>query len=126
MRGASALGDEMKDRGTDRIEWIVIWEPVVKTDVGPPSRKLTAEVRGARIFWDPKLETSDAILAAARAAGLPPEKMPEPGEPAWDVVFVFPAGVRWDDSFPMPAWHGYPVVEHVDGLRTAIDAALAK
>lgn len=114
----------MKELDDPRIEWIVIWEPVVESDLGPPSRELTATIPPARshLFWDEKLATSDAILRAARARGVSPDELPPPGQPAWDVALVFPPGARWDDAVPQNTWHGYPVVDNIDGLRAALTA----
>ena len=89
MRGASALDAALGRLPSDQIRVLAIWEPVIATDVAPPTNRVLARLDDARAqqYWDPELAVSRAIVAS-----LPREKREEllgtPDDEAivWDVV----------------------------------------
>jgi hypothetical protein len=94
-RGASALGDLLARYPRARVRVVVVWEPVLESDVGPPAAEARAPLaRDARVveLWNP-------------AAW----KLPD-GRTVWDVVAIYPPGATWSDPFPWPQWYGAPVV----------------
>ena len=113
MRGASALQSALERAPRTPASVLVVWEPVLVTDVAAPSTAVLAQVSDprARQYWDRGLRLSAAMLRTARAHR---ERLPD-GDLAdarivWDVVAVFPPGVRWDAELPLPADWGFPVI----------------
>ncbi len=122
MRGASALGEALAAHPRADVRVLVIWLPVLETDVGPPTeavrRPLAVDARVTE-FWDPTRWASPRMLE--RAARVDPEAA-RPGAVAWDLIAIYPAGRTWEDPFPMPSWYGRPVVDE----RKEIDEALER
>lgn len=129
MRGASALNDALPTDATRPIRVLLIWEPVIFTDRGPPSARVRARAGDARIehFWDPGLLVSEAAIRTAMAH----RDQLDLGEidedtVAWDIVAIFPPGIRWDDAFPLPSWHDAPVVHGAAELKRRLAEAPPK
>jgi len=102
----------------------VVWEPVVLTDLGPPSSRTLALVSDQRAaqFWDPGRALSRELVRDLLAH---PEKVPagvSMSEDAiiWDVVALFPPGVRWEDGPPKPVYQSFPVVAGEPELMQAV------
>lgn len=106
-----------------------MWEPVLKTDIAPPTSRglaLVPDPRAAQ-YWDPALVLSKDFVRSVnenptrygRDEVLPPNFV------AWDVVAVFDATAHWDRDIPVPAYYGGPVVHSIDDARKAITDALA-
>ncbi len=109
---------------------LVVWEPVIVTDLGPPSSRTLSRVTDPRAvqYWDKGRSLSRAILGAARKnpAVLSWDSVDEESI-VWDWVAVFPRGATWDgDSFPAPAFSGNPVVGALDGLRGSLSTGPAR
>jgi hypothetical protein len=125
VRGASALGALLARHPDAKVRVLVVWEPVLDTDVGPPTDAVRAPLRDPRVveFWDAGRWLSPRAIERARiaaaAAGTDP---PPPDAIAWDIVALFPAGTRWEEPFPVPSWYGAPVERSLG----PIEAALAK
>jgi ligand-binding sensor domain-containing protein len=109
VRGASALQSALQSAGEVRA-WVV-WEPVLATDLGPPSAATASLVRDARAtqLWDAHRALSGELL-----------RMPwiedEEGI-VWDYVAVFPPGTHWGDK---PSFAGAPVVQVAESLQAAL------
>jgi len=113
VRGASALGDLLRRYPQADVQVIVVWEPVLESDVGPPADEVRAPLADPRVveYWDPGLWMSQrairrAILVAQAAGKEPPAE----DEIAWDFIATFAPGVGWEDPFPGPSWYDGPVV----------------
>jgi len=129
VRGASALEQILDESTGRRLRVLVVWMPVLLTDLGPPRSSTMALVGDARVrqFWDPKRLVSARFLDAARAH---PDWMSERDRYAlsrdkgvvWDFVALFPSGATWKAEPPRPAYHGGPVVDVADPLRQALSA----
>ena len=128
MRGASALQKVFEKRPDAKLKVLVVWLPVVKSDIAPPAKGVLGRLKDTRAtqFWDEKRLTSDAIFQAVAEN----PKWMKPGETelcwgqkvVWDFVAVFPEGVRWEKRIPAPDFYGFPVVEAVDGLEKRLSA----
>ena len=130
MRGASALEKVLSEEAGKKLRLIVVWMPVIASDVGPPSTHTLARISDARAMqlWDPDQVVSEALKVAGRAH---PEWLDDDDERAevrrddfvvWEFVAVFPPGARWDGGPPKPIFHGGPVVRVIDGLRKQLAA----
>lgn len=73
-----------------------MWEPILKTDSERAARKARALLDDPRVehFW---VRTRDVGKMFQDPIGLK-------GEPAWDVYLVYPRGVSWDRSLPIPEY----------------------
>jgi len=106
---------------------LVIWLPVILTDLGPPKDKVRRPLHDARVieFWDPHLWASPRMMERAatmlRARGEEPWFGPD--DIAWDVIGLFPAGVVWEDPFPAPTWYEGPVVDVVEQVDQFLSGA---
>jgi hypothetical protein len=126
VRGASALGELLARYPAAKVRVIVVWEPVIPTDKGPPTAAVRAPLsRDPRVveLWDEQLWMSSRAmkLAAeeARAAGREP---PDPDDIAWDFVAIYPAGAKWEEPFPRPTWHGEPVVQSLAPVEELLES----
>jgi len=124
VRGASALGQLLADARDSPLAVVVVWEPVIESDLGPPTDGGRAPLADPRVteLWDPEHLASRELLAAARAD---PEHFPS-GDTvagqgvAWDLIALFPPGARWEARPPRPDYFGAPVVEAIAGARRAL------
>jgi len=102
-----------------------VWEPVIPTDVAPPTTGTLARIHDPRAiqYWDPDRALSADIVRAVLAApdhyGMTDEF--DASSIVWDTVAVFPPGSRWERDLPVPAYYGYPVVKAAVGLSEALD-----
>lgn len=95
----------------------VIWEPVLSSDWAPPNGAAQARVPDARVtqFWDRPRSLSETIRAAGDVNVLGKRRLK--GDIVWDHVAVFPAGVRWEDKYPMPEYAGAPVLDIIQEVQ---------
>ena len=104
----------------------VVWEPVIATDLAPPTTGTLARVHDARAvqYWDHDRSLSKdivrSVLADRDRYGL--KDKVEAGSIVWDTVALFPPDVRWEREFPVPAYYGYPVVNAAAGLGDALSS----
>jgi hypothetical protein len=120
VRGASALQAVLDERRDDPITVQVVWERVLWSDWAVPSAGLLARLPDPRAaqYWDRGRFLSERIRAAGANEGRAAADI------VWDIVFVFPRGVRWDAAFPHAAFADGPVVGVMDEFRRALGAAL--
>ena len=118
MRGASALQEVLRAHPDPKLGVLVVWEPVIWTDVGPPTTSVMARLSDRRVtqFWDPDKILSRTMVEKWRRQG----KGPSPDTVIWDFVALFDPGMRWDGGPPASRYHGYPVVDAIGGLRAAL------
>ncbi|SRR5581483_8096579 len=93
---------------------LVIWEPVLITDWGPPSTATLDRIPDPRTaqFWDRGRLISHSMGEHDRKSVV------------WDHVFVYPKGITWHGQSPEAIYHGGPVVRVIDPVRKALDQAL--
>jgi len=124
VRGASALQRILNENPRAAVKLILVWEPVLATDVARPLPRVLAQVTDRRAiqFWDPSRALSAELVQAARAnhAGSLAASAEAIGPIFWDYFAYFPAGVRWEATPPEPAKWYFPVVEHEPEIRGLI------
>jgi len=113
-----------------RVHVLVVWEPVIATDVAPPTTGTLARIHDRRAvqYWDHDRALSadivQSVMAAPSRYDLADELFAD--SIVWDTVAVFPPGVRWDGDFPVPTYYGFPVVDAAPGLGEALSSASMK
>ena len=115
MRGASALEKVLEEDRSSRVRAFVVWEPVLWTDLGPPSTRRLASIPDTRVgqYWDPKRLVSDWVTSSSWAAkvGIFTHGDESSGRAmAWDVILLIPRGSCGRGGLPEPEFHGDPVV----------------
>lgn len=125
MRGASAIQDVAAAFPDAPLRLLVVWEPVIATDVAPPTTSVLARISDgrARQFFDEGRIVSREILRSILAD---PDRRPEEhhldeDSIVWDYVALFPPGVLWEGAAPAPAFEGAPVVEAAAELRGRLE-----
>jgi hypothetical protein len=107
---------------------LVVWEPVLVTDIGPPSSSDLARLSDRRVeqFWDRGRLLSQRFLEMARAH---PERLDAEqreqlagATTVWDFIAVFPPDARWQGEPPFPEYFGAPVVNVIDEVKRRISA----
>jgi hypothetical protein len=90
----------------------VVWEPMLTTDWARPTSGVLARIRDERAaqYWDPEHFVAKRLKAEL---DIHPD-YPEPGcceddGVLWDMMAIFPAGVKWEESLPRPALLRGPV-----------------
>jgi hypothetical protein len=110
-----------------KLQVLVVWMPVVATDIAPPTRRVMALLSDSRVrqFWDERHLVSKSFIRAATVSPgwLKPEdrELREGDRVVWDFVALFFPGSRWDESLPSPEFYGYPVVDAVAELGKHLD-----
>ena len=122
MRGASALEKVLEEEKGRRVRAFVVWEPVLWTDLSPPSTRRLASISDARVaqYWDPEHLVSASVISSAWAAkdGLSTQGAKVGGKRvAWDLILIFPRGSCGSGALPEPVFHGDPVVTTVNQAR---------
>ena len=129
MRGASALEGVLAEFPDARLRVLVVWEPVLKSDVAAPLTRVLGLLHDRRVaqYWDPgRVVSTDLVRTVNKNPGSYGRDEPlPPGFVAWDVVAVFSTTARWEHDVPMPAYYGGPVRDVIDDTRNAITGALA-
>lgn len=127
MRGASALGDLLRKYPQADVRVLIVWEPVILTDIGRPIQSVRQPLSDPRVteFWDEKRWLSPRMIERAaliaRAKGEEPPLGPD--DIAWDVIAIFPEGTLWEDPFPVPSWYGEePVVRSLGPVEEALSS----
>jgi hypothetical protein len=113
-----------------RVRVIVVWEPVITTDVGPPTTGTLARIHDRRAvqYWDHDRVLSADIVRSMMAAPSRYDLAEElyADSIVWDTVAVFPPAARWKSDFPVPTYYGFPVVDAAPGLGEALSSASMK
>ncbi len=106
---------------------LVIWEPVIKTDLAPPTTSALSRISDSRAmqYWDPDRALSAYLVSVARdnPRWVRPEdrgRVTGDGFIVWDAALVFPPGNHWESTLPSPAFSGGPVVDNLDAIRAAL------
>jgi hypothetical protein len=119
----------LRDCSQPKVKVLVVWEPILFTDIQPPSTRELERVSDERAsqFWDKNGTVSRAIAPPIVARGQDDKRRRyrTKGEMLWDTVAIYPAGTQWGDRAPDPAYTGGPVVTVASDLRTALQKSLA-
>ena len=104
----------------------VVWQSILPTDWARPGAGILTRVRDrrARQYWDPENIFPKRLRDRMRSGTTHPQpSCCEAGDNIpWDLVAVYPAGVRWDETLPAAAFIDGPVY----AVKAEIAAALAE
>ncbi|HEY3177143.1 MAG TPA: hypothetical protein VGK94_15425 [Candidatus Polarisedimenticolia bacterium] len=116
----------LEDVQDDRISVLIVWEPVLWSDLYPPTSSVLSRVtdRRAAQFWDETRSLSKYMVRSAienpsllsQSESIPPDTV------VWDFVAVFPAGGTWN-PLSRPSYYGGPVVEVIDQVRSTLSSS---
>jgi hypothetical protein len=100
---------------------LVVWEPMLATDWGTPSRSTLARIsdRRARQFWDPKHLVSLQLSRFKMAK--PGQQEPDccqDGGVYWDEAILYAPHSQWKEM-PVPVFWNGPVWRIIPGLESA-------
>jgi hypothetical protein len=129
VRGASALQDLLRRTPESSLRVLVVWEPVLWSDLTPPMSSVLGRVSDprARQFWDRGRLVSAGLLRVLDAghAGGEGGDPPDQDGIVWDAAAIFPAGALWDDALPAPSFIDGPVLHAIGevGRRLSSPAA---
>lgn len=84
-----------------KVTVFAIWEPILPTDWSAPGDKALSRLSDARVmhFWD-----KEHLVAHRMAADFPDVKPSCCNREGtyWDLMAVYPPGVKWGDKLPAP------------------------
>lgn len=108
---------------------LVVWEPILETDWGPPGGAALGRLpdRRARQFWDPNHIVATALKEFTKQK----PSQPEPDCCVakgfhWDEAILYPPGAHWNSAPTLAFWNG-PVYRIIPSLeKTLIDQAVPK
>jgi len=128
VRGASALQAVLDRVPGEELSVLVVWEPVIASDLGPPTesvRNLLSDPRTVH-FWDEDRLLSKTLVHEWTASGIRIESgdRRNPDVTIWDFVAVFPRGAHWNGTLPEASHYGSPVVEQVEEVRAKLFEAM--
>jgi hypothetical protein len=109
IQGSSVVNDILRRHPENKIRVIAIWEPMLPTDWNRPTTAVLDRLSDRRAiqWWD-----NQHIIAGLLKASAGKEN---PGcckrnETLWDVISVYPPGMKWTETLPSPAFFAGPVV----------------
>jgi hypothetical protein len=106
---------------------LVVWEPMLLTDWGSPSKSAQARIPDNRVqqFWDPSHVVASALAEFAKQ---------RPGQPLprccvqkgfnWDEVVLYAPHSEWANAPPAVFWNG-PIAKVISGLESALKEHVA-
>ncbi len=112
VRGASALQTVLGQQPRRDLSVFVVWEPILFSDLAPPTTWALARISDARAtqFWDPGHLVSAELIRSGQVQA-------SSERPAWDLVAIYPPGVRWETTLPAPVFQAVPVVAGMAEVR---------
>jgi len=113
----------LKQFPAGNIRVLVVWEPILPTDLAAPSTAVLARVSDPRAvqFWD----QSHAVAAKLRnVPGQPQPGCCDRSGVLWDLAAVYPPGALWTDSPPPAVFFNGAVVAVRPELTDAVSRLL--
>ncbi len=114
LQGASALEKLLSQQQGRPIRVFIVWEPVLRTDLGAPSTMTLRRVFDLRAsqYWDKEHLVSRLLGERDRSSVV------------WDYIAVYQPGKLWDEAPPEPDSSGVPVVRAIGETRDQIQRLL--
>jgi hypothetical protein len=115
LRGASAIEKLIDEHPDPGIRVMVIWEPVLVTDIRAPSTMTLKRISDARVsqYWDKERLLSHAMGEHDRRTIV------------WDYIGIYEPGTVWNAPPPKAVFEDRPVVQVIGAARTALERLLA-
>jgi hypothetical protein len=115
LQGASATGQLLREINSQGVRVLVIWEPVLATDLAPPSTAALARIPDVRAaqYWDRKRALSHLLGEHNRSTVV------------WDHIAVYAPGTLWQDAPPKLVYSDSPVRDVISGAKESIERLLA-
>jgi hypothetical protein len=103
---------------------LVVWEPILWTDLKKPSGSILARLSDLRVvqFWD-----HDHLVAQTLRESLPSGEgtainpAPLSDSILWDVVGIYPPGKRWTDKLPTASFFDGPVNDVISRVKEVLE-----
>jgi hypothetical protein len=110
VKGSSVVNDILRRHPGSKIRVLAIWEPILPTDWNRPTSAVLRGLSDQRaIQWWDKQHVIAGLLKAS-AGGENPGCCKR-NQTLWDVIAVYPPGVRWTETLPAPRFFAGPVVQ---------------
>lgn len=109
IQGSSRVNDILKRHPENKVRVIAIWEPMLPTDWSRPTTAVLDRLSDKRViqWWDNQHLIAGLLNASAGKEN--PECCRRNGT-LWDVIAVYPPGVKWTETLPAPTFFAGPVV----------------
>jgi hypothetical protein len=109
IAGTSRLNAVLKSHPESNVRVLAIWEPILPTDWNRPTSAVLDRLSDRRVvqWWDK--QHLIARLLKESDGGEAPGCCKWNGT-LWDVIAVYPPGVRWGETLPAPKFFAGPVV----------------
>lgn len=109
IQGSSVVNEVLRRHPANKIRVLAIWEPMLPTDWNKPTTAVLDRLSDNRaIQWWDKQHVVAGLLKAT--AGNENPGCCERNETLWDVIAVYPPGVKWTETLPAPIFFAGPVV----------------
>ena len=99
----------------------VVWEPILRSDFMAPTTGALRRVSDtrARHYWDEGHALASVMKRDARPPQ-PKEECCDSDGVLWDLVAIYPKGVRWETSMPLAVVFDGPVLRVTDQMNVAL------
>lgn len=103
LKGATEIARILATRGGDQLVVFNVWQPILPTDWGRPGTSVLHRLTDARVrqFWDRDRLVARLLEQSSSGRELQPSCCFQRGV-WWDLIAVYPPGVRWGDVLPEP------------------------
>ena len=116
--------DARKERS---LKVFAVWEPILFTDLSPPSTWALRRLHDPRVAQDRDREHLVAKQMAADARPPQPEHECCTSKGIlWDLVAVYPKGVLWTDRMPPAIMFDGPVIDVEEALAKSLTELSSK
>jgi hypothetical protein len=114
LQGASAAERILEDFPGQPVRTLVVWEPVLATDLASPATAALKRIPDLRAsqYWDKQRLISHSMGEHDRHSVV------------WDHICVYAPGALWTDRPPRAIYEGDAVVKVVEPARAAVARAL--
>jgi hypothetical protein len=103
LKGATVIERILRDRSSQPVNVLVVWQPMLPTDWGRPGSGSLRRLSDPRVrqFWDADRTVAHALKASFAEHEDSLGCCVTDGV-WWDLIAVFPPGAEWKDRFPEP------------------------